>query len=101
MKHKMTSMSRAPISARPEASCTRSGFLTECSRRFRSGAEIPVGDLRAGPEQHAGLLADDLEYFAEIFEAMRHAHDVGMQRERHDARGVGRIGVDLLELVER
>jgi hypothetical protein len=46
-------------------------------------------------------LADALEHAAEVFRAVRRAHDVGMDDERHDARRVGGVGVNLLELVER
>src|SRR5205823_9766808 len=67
----------------------------------RSGAlrEVPVEDLLAGPEQDARLLPDMRERGAEIFEAVRRAHDVGVRDERHHARGVPRIGVELVELV--
>src|ERR1700760_1494438 len=70
-------------------------------RRFRSRLEIPVEDLFTGHEGHVRLLPDHLDDTAEIFGAMRRPHDVGMEDERHDARGVRRVLIDLLELVER
>ena len=39
---------------------------------------ISVGDLRAGPEFHAALLAESFEHAAEIFQPVRRAQDVGM-----------------------
>src|ERR1700726_4159883 len=68
--HKTTSIRRAPVSP-AEASCTRSGFLTEFSRCLRSGAEEPVEDLLAGPEQDVLFLADGLDGAAEIFDPVR------------------------------
>src|SRR5580700_10574937 len=100
-QHSTTSIRRAPVSASPDASGTGSGFLTAVSRGLRSGAEEPVEDLLAGPEQDVLLLADVLDHAAEIFQAMRCTHDVGMDRDCHHARRVGRVGIDLLELVER
>src|ERR1700722_10166560 len=69
------------------------------SRCFRSRLEIPVENLFAGHEGDVGLLTNRLEDAAEIFGAMRRAHDVGMDHERHDARGIGGVFVDLLELI--
>src|SRR6266851_4761509 len=67
----------------------------------RSGAlrEVPVEDLLAGPEQDAGVLLDMGERAAEIFEAVRRAHDVGVHDQGHDPGRVARIGVELVELV--
>src|SRR5690348_4326239 len=80
-----TSMMRAPKSACVEAGAARSGFLTraELSTSFGCGGDEPVGDLRAGPEQHVGLVADDLENAAQVLRPMRRSHDVGMHRDRH------------------
>src|SRR5262249_33466790 len=69
------------------------------SLRLGSDLHVPVRDLRAGPEQDIALLADFLEDPAEIFGAMRRAHDVGVHRDRHHARRAFGILVDLLELV--
>src|SRR5207237_6032092 len=46
--------------------------------------QVPVEDLLAGPEQDARVLADMGEGAADIFQAMRRAHDVGVEDERHD-----------------
>src|SRR5580698_3645973 len=100
-QHNTTSIRRAPVSAPLAASVTGSGFLTAVSRCLRSGTEEPVENLLAGPEQDVLFLADVLDDLAEIFYAMRRAHDVGMDRDRHHAGRVGGIGIDLLELVER
>src|ERR1019366_4535162 len=69
-------------------------------RRFRSRGEIPVQDLFSRHERDVRLLPDLLEDAAEISRAMRRAHDVGMDHERHDAGGIGGIVVDLLELID-
>src|SRR5487761_1529245 len=44
----------------------------------------PIEDFFAGPEQHVLVRADVSEGVAEIFEAVRRPHDVGMHDERHD-----------------
>ena len=54
---------------------------------------VPVEDLLAGPEMGGAGTADVLDHAAEIFEAVRRAHDVGVQDDRHDARGVARVVV--------
>src|SRR4029077_8810436 len=56
-QHSTTSITRAPVSSPRAASVRVSGFLT-VSRRPRSGAEEPVEDLLAGPEQDVLFLAD-------------------------------------------
>src|SRR5580693_9892371 len=101
-QHNTTSIRRAPVSAPAPcaASVTGSGFLTAVSRCLWSGAEEPVEDLLAGPEQDVLFLADVLDHAAEILDPMRRAHDVGMDRDRHHAGRVGGIGIDLLELIE-
>src|SRR5579863_2060000 len=70
-------------------------------RCFGSSGEVPVEDLFAGHKGDVRLLPDRLENAAEIFGAVRSAHDVGMDHERHDAGGLGSIGVNLLELINR
>src|SRR5438477_1671092 len=49
--------------------------------------QVPVEDLFAGPEQHAGLLPDMVERAAEVFEAVRRTHDVGVDDQRHHPGG--------------
>jgi hypothetical protein len=66
-QHNTTSITRAPVSSPLAASVTGSGFLTAVSRGLRSGAEEPVEDLLAGPEQDVLFLADVLDHAAEIF----------------------------------
>ncbi len=61
----------------------------------------PICNLRAGPEFYMAFLANGFEHAAKIFQPVRGAHDVGMQDQRHDARRLRGVGVDLLELIER
>src|ERR1700728_1537344 len=82
IRHNTTSITRAPVSE-PAGALTGSGFVTGFSRRLRSGAQIPVHDLLACPEQHVLSLANVLDRLAKIFHAVRRAHDVGMDRKRH------------------
>jgi hypothetical protein len=42
-------------------------------------------DTLAGPEQHVWVLLDMFERLAEIPQAVRRPHDIGMQDQRHDA----------------
>src|SRR6202030_1879014 len=79
-QHNTTSITRAPVSSPLAASVRVSGFLTAVSRRLRSGAEDPVEDLLASPEQDVLFFADVLDDLAEILYAVRRAHDVGMNR---------------------
>src|ERR1041384_2496374 len=75
------------------------GFIARSSRlslrRFGPDRQIPVVNLRAGPKQHVRLLADALEDFAEIFQPVRRAHDVGMNHQRHHPRAVFGVSVNL------
>src|SRR5262249_36257530 len=71
------------------------------SRRLWARGEKPVENLLAGPEQYARPVADRLEHLAEMVAAVRRAHGVGMQHDRHDGGGFGCIGIDLLELIDR
>ena len=54
---------------------------------------IPVEDLFAGPEQHVAIGADVGEGGAQIFEAVRRAHNVGVYHQRHDAGRARRVTV--------
>ncbi len=46
---------------RRRRSASQAWVARDLSRRLRPGAEVPIDDLRAGPEQHVWLLADDLD----------------------------------------
>src|SRR3954453_2083681 len=80
-----------------------SGFIARSSRlslrRFGPDRQIPVVDLRAGPEQHVRLLADVLEDLAEIFQPMRRPHDVGVHHQGLYPGAVLGVGIYLLELI--
>src|SRR6202034_2752470 len=82
--HSTTSRSFAVVSSAGLA--TRSGFLTVCSRLLRSGAKIPIEDLLTCPEQDILLFAEMFDDTTEIFQPVRRAHDVGMERDRHHPR---------------
>src|SRR5689334_3116124 len=64
-------------------------------------SRIPVEDAFPGPEQHAVAAANLLQHATKVTCAMRRAHDVRMHDQCHHARGVARIVVELLELVDR
>src|SRR5580698_2057572 len=98
IRHNTTNITRAPVSA---GAFTGSGLLACDSRLLRSGAKVPVEDLLACPEQYVLSLADVLDRLAEIFHAVRRAHDVGMDRERHHARRICGVSVNLFELIDR
>src|SRR5581483_8318453 len=74
----------------------RSGRSPRSRARLR---EVPVENLLARPEQDVRASADLLEYAAEIFQAMRRRHDVGMGHQRHHARRIAGVVMQLLELV--
>src|SRR6476620_9719234 len=94
----LATTNRSPAKVRPLRSWK---VLTRCSLgRLRSGRQIPIENLFPGHEGDVGFLPDHLEDATEISGAVRSAHDVGMHHERHDARGIGGIGVDLFELVD-
>src|SRR5437762_5066561 len=94
-----TNSSAANVS--PLSSWNRFMGCNRAPPSFARGADIPIENLLPGPEQHIGLAADRLDHFAEIPDPVRRPHDVGMEHQRHHARRFGRVGVDLLELIER
>src|SRR5215471_5634166 len=61
---------------------------------------IPIENALAGPKRDVAVLADMSNGIAEIAQAVRHSHDVGMDNERHHARRAPGILVDLIELVD-
>src|SRR3954466_13742050 len=63
-------------------------------------ALIPVEDLRAVPVQHALVLVDVLVDRLKIFDPVRLAADVGMDRQRADFRARLALGVEPVELVD-
>src|SRR5690242_17056352 len=52
------------------------------------GILVPVKDLFPGPEHHAGPLADVLIELFQVADAVRHAGNVRMHADRHDARAL-------------
>src|ERR1700754_2050792 len=55
-------------------------------------------DLRPGRLPHAGMPADVGERRVEGVDAMRHAGEIGMQRDRHHAPGFGALAIEHVEL---
>src|SRR5207248_5747171 len=63
-----------------------------------AGIEPGVHDLRAGREPHAVMRGDVADGFVEPGDAMRHADQIRMQADRHDAAGLRALGVKGVEL---
>src|SRR5204862_2153037 len=63
-----------------------------------AGIEPGVHDLRAGREPHAVMRGDVADGFVEPGDAMRHADQIGMQADRHDAAGLRALGVEGVQL---
>src|SRR5690242_19065347 len=64
-------------------------------------AQIPVEDLLAVPDDDAARPGDALDHRLEVFDAERRAADIGVDGDRHDARGLGAFLVEPLEIVDR
>src|SRR6185295_4409321 len=73
---------------------TRPSFATA------AGGPIPIDDLFASPEQGISRVSNVLNRFSEIFEAVWSAHNVGVDDQRHHARGNLGILTQLLKLVD-
>src|SRR5262245_26055789 len=63
--------------------------------------EIPVEDLGAVPMQHALEAARMIVNRFEVFDAVRLAADIGMDRQRHDLGAVLSLGIETIELIDR
>src|SRR5262249_59522615 len=59
---------------------------------------IGLRDLRAGRLPHAGVLADVVERGVERADAVRHAGQVGMNGDGHDAARLGALAIEHVEL---
>src|SRR6266542_3408435 len=73
-------------------------------RRGRGSAarrQIPVEDFEPVPVQHAVEAAGVVVDRFEVFDPVRLAADVGVDRERHDLRALLALGVEPVELVDR
>jgi len=57
--------------------------------------------LLAGPEHHILVLGEFVEDPLEVFDAVRHAGDLGMDRDRYDTRRSRAFGVKAFELIHR
>src|SRR6185437_5641380 len=71
-----------------------------CSRRS-SGPRIPFQNLFAGPEQHTVMTAGVVIDRFKIFDAMRLATDIGVDRKGEDFDALFALGVEPVELVDR
>src|SRR5581483_3222581 len=69
-------------------------------RSLGSSLAVPVEDLFAVPMQHTVEAADIVVNLLEIFDPMRLPADVGVDRERHDLRALGALGIEPVELVD-
>src|SRR5687767_827191 len=65
-----------------------------------SCALVPVKDLLSGPRFHAGALPDVLVQLFQVADAVRRAADVGMDADRHHARGLLAVQVQAIEVVD-
>ena len=61
--------------------------------------QVVLGDLVAGREPDSGLVRDVLERLVEVLVSKRLADDERMQGQGHDPAAVGRVGVQLVQLV--
>src|SRR5437016_3012462 len=84
-----------------EPSRTPKTTIRRTPRSVRGAAEIPIEDLLSRPEDDAGTRLNVLKCLAEIAEPMPGAHDVGVDDERHHARGRLRVCMELFELIDR
>src|SRR5579871_412513 len=81
------------------AGCPRSRDKPSCvSTMCRSGGrEIEFRNLGAGGAPHALMAADVLERSVERPDTMRHAADVGMERNWKHAAGIGALTIEHIE----
>src|SRR5918993_2275988 len=105
-------MRKSPkISVKPDATTNSSAAKVSPFRSWKSdiasmlGPErllraVPVEDLLAGPEHDVALAPDTRDHLPKVFEAVRRAHDVGVDNQSHDAGAVAGILMKLLELVD-
>src|SRR5207302_5627376 len=63
-----------------------------------AGIEPGAHDLFARRKPHAVMRGDVADGFVEPGDAMRHADQIGMQADRHDAAGLPALGVERVEL---
>src|SRR4051812_38225881 len=70
-------------------------------RRSLAGTQIPVENLLAGPEHHAGPGLHVVQGFSKVAKPVGGPHDVGMDDQGHDSCRVVRIRVQLVELIDR
>src|SRR3954470_5028484 len=98
--------SRSVSSGRRRSSSVRAArsrsLGSNASGRAHSSAcrSIPVKDFFSGAEPHARALADAVVEPLEIADAVRHAGDVRMHADRHDARALLALLVQAIELVD-
>src|SRR5215472_17349455 len=75
-------------------------LATTPSSRVPSGLQlrqIMLGNLAPGCPPYAGMAADVFERRVERADAVRHAADVGMQRDRHDPAGRFAFAIEHVE----
>src|SRR6516165_9200840 len=65
------------------------------------GGEVPVEDFGAVPVQHTLETARIIVDRFEVFDAVRLAADIGMDRQRHDLGAALSLGVEAIELIDR
>src|SRR5437762_7047175 len=75
-----------------------SSIISAIDSKRGAGIEPGVHDLRARREPHAVMRGDVADGFVEPGDAMRHADQIGMQADRHDAAGLRDLGVERVEL---
>src|SRR6056297_3969859 len=64
------------------------------------GVGVPVVDLLAGPELHAGVAGHVADRLGEVFRAVGRPGNIGMDGEGQDFRALARLGIELVELVD-
>src|SRR4051812_41733628 len=64
------------------------------------GIFVPVEDLLTGPHLHPRALENVFVELLEITDAVRHAGDVGMHADGHDAHALLALGVQAVEVID-
>src|SRR5580704_5338600 len=73
----------------------RSGLLSSSCAGLRA---IMACNLRAGRLPHSAMLADVAQRGVEGVDAVRHAGEIGMDRDRHDAARLRALAIEHVEL---
>src|SRR3954454_5101011 len=82
--------------------CLRVAAMADLSRKpaeARHCGSVPIADFASGHQRHAVMAENVVEQGFQIFDAMRNACDIGMNRNSHHARIGCALEVEPVELV--